>query len=249
MTRQQAKGLLWLAATVLLAFTAAYGLPRLARATPWPVEKLAGRVLDGSRPECGAQRPASEAALRKLVARLYPLDAEDRSFPLSVEVVRSRQVNAFATLGGRVYVNDALLKQARSPEEVAGVLAHEIEHVKRRHVIEGVMSRLLTFGALSHVLGGWNGLARTLLNLSYSRTQEREADEGGLERLRRAQVSTGGFASFFQRLSAEGGSVPALLSDHPGNAERQKLAERFAGGPSRPILTGAEWDSLKAICR
>lgn len=249
MTRQQAKGLLWLALTVLVAWAVAYGLPRLARSTPWPVERLAGRVLDRGRTACGAGRPASQAALDKLVARLYPLDAEDRTFPLSVQVVASTEVNAFAFLGGRVYVNDALLREAESPEEVAGVLAHEIEHVRRRHIIEGFMSRLLTFGALSHALGGAGGLARTLLDLSFSRDQERQADEGGLARLRRARVSPDGFARFFERLAAKGSGVPALLSDHPASDDRAELVKRFSGGPSEPVLTPAEWDSLKAICR
>jgi Zn-dependent protease with chaperone function len=246
---QQAKGLVWLALTVLLAVGAAFGLPRLAGRVPWAVEKGLGRALGGGGGEgCGARRPAAAAALAKVVARLYPLYPEDAGFPLSVRIVPGAEVNAFAGLGGRVAVFDGLVRGAESPEELAGVLAHEIEHVRRRHIIEGLGARLLTFGAIQHVFGGGASIARTLLEMSFGRKQEHEADQGGLERLKRARVSTAGYERFFTRLASEI-SVPALLSDHPSSDDRAQLVRSYRGGPAEPVLTAAEWESLKTICR
>ena len=245
----KAKGLLWLALTAGLAVGAALGLPRLAGLLPWRVEKSLARVHGAgfTGAACGERRPEAAAALAKMVARLHPLSIDDAAFPLEVRVVFGLEANAFAGLGGRVSVYEGLVRESESPEELAGVLAHEIEHVRRRHVIEGVAARLLTFGALRHLLGGGAEAARTLLDLSYGRAQEREADQGGLERLRRARVGTAGYERFFAR---DGGAfLPALLSDHPSSADRSELVRGFRGGPADPVLSDAEWVSLRSICR
>jgi hypothetical protein len=247
---QQGKGLLWLALTVSLAVGAAFGLPRLASLMPWRVEKVLGRALGAgfSGPSCGKGKPDGAAALAKVVARLYPLYPEDSQFPLEVRVVSGKEVNAFAGLGGRVSVYEGLVREAESPEELAGVLAHEIEHVRRRHIIGGVVAHLVTFGALQHLFGGGAQWARTLLDLSFGRAQEREADQGGLERLRFARVGTAGYERFFVKLAA-GSIFPALLSDHPSSLDRAELVRSFRGGPADPVLTAAEWTSLRGICR
>jgi Zn-dependent protease with chaperone function len=248
--KSQAKGLLWLTLTVLLAVGAAVGLPRLAAAMPWSVEKRLARLLGsaGDEPGCSERSPKGAAALDKLVARLYPLSDDDRKFPLSVRVVKGSEVNAFAGLGGRVSILDGLVREAESPEEVAGVLAHEIEHVRRRHIIQGVVARLLTLGALQHAFGGNSRFARTMLDLSFGRSQERAADQGGLERLKTARVGTAGYERFFLKRSGDS-LFPALLSDHPSSADRADLVRSFRGGPADPVLTDAEWESLRSICR
>lgn len=238
MSAQQAKGLVWLLLTIGLAVGAAAGLPRLARKVPWSVERVLARLLPVPQPRACEGGAEARAALDALVRRLYPLDAEDAALPLGVSVVASKEVNAFAGLNGRVSLNDGLLAAAESPEEAAGVLAHELEHVRRRHVIEGLVSRLVAFGG---------GPARILARLSFGRKQEREADEGGLERLRRARVSTEGYERFFTR--DEGSLLPALLSDHPASADRAELVRRYRGGPSEPVLSAAQWRALRAICR
>jgi predicted Zn-dependent protease len=248
LNRSQAKGLAWLAAAALLAFAAARGLPIAARRTPWPVERRLGRLFSPDLRAC-SDRPAATAALDRVTRRLFPLYPDDAGIPLSVRVVPGGTVNAFATLGGDVYVYDGLLQKAQSPEELAGVLAHEIEHVKRRHIVEAFAARLLTVGALRVALSGRGGaeIGGLLLKLSFSRKQEGEADEGGLARLRDARVDVAGFESFFAR--DPGGALPALLSDHPANSGRAELARRYRGGPVEPVLTPAEWAALRGICR
>lgn len=246
---QQSKGLLWLIVVVLLAVVAAVGLPRLAAGVPWTIENGLGRLGGHSDlPGCGERNPAAAASLAKVVARLYPLAPDDSRFPLSVRVVPGSEVNAFAALGGRVSIYDGLVREAESPEELAGVLAHEIEHVKRRHIIQGVVSRLLTLGALRHVFGGGSDLARAAIDLSFGRAQERQADQGGLERLRRARVSVNGYERFFLRREGDS-ALLALLSDHPSNSDRAELIASYKGGPADAVLTAAEWKNLRAICR
>jgi predicted Zn-dependent protease len=246
---------MWVLLAIGVAAGMVLGLPQLARHVPWSTELWLARVVGGAPPgvPCGEhEASASKAALDKLVRRIYPLAGDETAVPIRVEAVRNDSVNAVATLGGRVYVFEGLIKQAESPEELAGVLAHEIEHVLNRHIIQGVAVDLLTFEALRIVLpsGDPSGtrMAHLVLTMQFGRKQEAEADEKGLERLRAAQVDAGGFEQFFARAQRMP-SPPPFLSNHPSNESRQALAASFRGYETRPVLDAGEWQSVKAICR
>ena len=246
------KGLLWVLGTLLTAAAAAYALPIMVRHVPWRAEEWIGGAVGMIPPgeECAAHAP-SRAALDALVARIYPLSKDDVA-PVSVRVIHGETVNAFATLGGRIYVFQGLLEQARTPEELAGVLAHEIEHVRNRHILQGFVVGLFTFQALRVAVpeGGGSGdqVVRELLGLQFSRDQEGEADEKGLERLRAAQVDPGGFADFFER-AAKQQSPPAILNSHPSSESRIALAGRFRGYATHPVLDALQWSALTGACR
>ena len=251
----KATGLLWVLAAALIAAGAALALPHAARRLPWSVERWLGRVVDAATPGrlChGAPPGGADQALDLLVRRIYPLVPGDERVTITVEVMHGDVVNAFATLGGHIFVLDGLLRQARSPEELAGVLAHEIEHVRSRHIIQGVGVNLLTLIAVQAAFpqGGQIDprIAHQFLTLHFSRQAEAEADELGLQRLRAALVDAGAFAQFFARA----GSLPApppFLSNHPSNASRAEMAARFAGYAARPVLDDGQWKALVNICR
>jgi predicted Zn-dependent protease len=249
------KGLMWVLLTVGVATGLVFGLPRLARHVPWSTERWLAGVVGGAPPGAlctGHDRSDSKAALDKLAQRIYPLATDDKAVPITIDVVRGSTINAVATLGGRVYVFEGLLKQAASPEELAGVLAHEIEHVLNRHIIQGLAVNLLTLQALRVILPGGDPsgarMAHLLLTMQFSRREESEADEKGLERLRSAQVDAAGFEQFFAR-AQQMPSPPAFLSNHPSNESRKALAARFRGYATLPVLEPGEWQSLKAICQ
>jgi predicted Zn-dependent protease len=87
-----------------------------------------------------------------------------------------------------------------------------------------------------------------LLTLSFSRRQEAEADEKGLERLRAAHVDASGFHDFFLR-AGKTASPFQILSSHPDDGSRAELANRFRSYPATPIMGQAGWDRMKTICR
>src|SRR6185369_7835860 len=127
--------------------------------------------------------PEVEAMARRLAAEAG-LDAEG----LDVAVLEDETVNAFALPGGHVFVLTGLLKKSQSPDEVAGVLAHELGHVVLRHHLRTAMRSLGVGAAASVVLGDTGGLAALLasgsgqpLDLAFSRDQESEADEFAVE--------------------------------------------------------------------
>ena len=247
----KARGLAWVVAVCGAAAAAVPALPWLAGHVPWSVERVLAGVLGGAPggESCaGRAQPAAQAGFDQLVARIYPLDAQDAQVPITVTVLRGKTVNAFATLGGHIYVFDGLIRQARSPEELAGVLSHEIAHVRQRHVIQGIAVNLATLGAV----GGADPstasrVATLLLTMKFSRTQEEEADRAGLERLRRAQVDASGFAAFFER-AGRSPEPPAILSSHPDSADRAALAAQYRGYAVRPVLDPAAWTALGGIC-
>lgn len=161
-------------------------------------------------------------------------------FPFTVSVIRHNAVNAFACPGGYIFVHTGLLLAMENESEVAGVIAHEMAHVTQRHIarrIESsqVISLLSVIGMLAGAfLGGDAGAAAVTGSaaagqaamLNYSRNDEREADQVGMNFLTKAGYVPQGMVSAFEILSRRqwlmGSTVPTYLSTHPGLAERIK---------------------------
>jgi beta-barrel assembly-enhancing protease len=217
--------------------------------------RLVGGIVNVAPPgrSCRAvDRPAPSALLDKLVRRIYPLYPDDEAQSITVELIHGDAVDAFATLGGHIYIFEGLIAQASSPEELAGVLAHEVEHVRNRHIVQALEVNLFTLIGLEAALpsGGQADprMVHPFLSLQFSSQQESEADELGLERLRSAHVDAGGFAQFFERARSMP-APPSILSNHPSNQSSEAPAASFVGYPARPVLDAGEWQTLRTIGR
>jgi Zn-dependent protease with chaperone function len=142
------------------------------------------------------------------------------------------EVNAFAAPGGVVVVFRGLVQAAETPEEVAGVLAHEVAHAELRHGLRATVKGMGFRALLALALGDLSGTAleamvADLTELRFSRDAEREADAEGLRRLAAARIDPRGMVRFFERVRDEAGAaVPALLSTHPAPAERLEALRR-----------------------
>lgn len=198
--------------------------------------------------------PAGRLALDTLTGLLA--NQIKTPYQFKVVVLDIEMVNAMAAPGGHIVIFNGLLKAAESPDEVAGILAHEMGHAISRHPTEAVarsMGLSLVFNVL---LGGMGGGAtgaagQALVNSAYSRDAERNADSIALDMLSGAQVSPKGFADFFDRVAAmEGDSANALsfISSHPPSAERAETAREDVPTNVRKALSDADWKSLQAIC-
>jgi predicted Zn-dependent protease len=163
--------------------------------------------------------------------------------------------NAFALPGGAIVIFDGLIEFAETPEEVAGVLAHEMAHVIKRHGTEALLRSYgleLLIEALTGSAGGGvaGGIGETLLGLSYSRDAEGEADRTGIELLLEAGLRADGIGRFFERFDEGPGDMPAalnLLSTHPSSETRARLADE-AGSGGAPAMSEADWQALQVIC-
>ena len=142
-------------------------------------------------------------------------------------VIPSDDINAFAVPGGEIFVYRGLLDQLeRRPDLVAAVLAHEIQHVERRHGLRSFYQALSvgavtlwTFG-LSNDFG--ETLSRALINTRYSRHLESEADERALNLLQAAQFPTRAMPEALLKLaeSRQSWQPPVWLSSHPHPTHR-----------------------------
>ncbi len=168
---------------------------------------------------------------QKLVATTEP-----QPFVYRFALIRDDSLNAFTIGGGYIYLHTGVLAQVGDASELAGVLAHEIAHVRRRHIAkrsEGqAAATLATLAAMAAIaLSGADPALVTVpqglnvaLQLKNSREAEADADRSGLEYLIRAGYDPGGMTRFFQRIIAEeggsGGEVPPYLYSHPALEER-----------------------------
>jgi predicted Zn-dependent protease len=158
-------------------------------------------------------------------------------------LLRERQINAFATLGGYVGTNAGLVLTADNEDEVAGVLAHEVSHVTQRHVVRAVERAqrdqlpilLAMIGAIAvaqqsdsqdaanastaAIIGAQALAAQRQIN--YTRSNESEADRVGIQTLARSGYRAGAIADFFERMqlatrsNSGGTATPEYLRSHP----------------------------------
>lgn len=152
------------------------------------------------------------------------------------EIVNTDVVNAFALPGGFIYVNRGIIEHADKMDELAGVMAHEIGHVVKRHSVkqmqqmQGANIGVALACTLTNVCQSQaaptviNGIG-TVVFAKFSREDEAEADEEGFSYLVKAGISPEGMVSFFKKLLAieqqsGGSSVPGWLSDHPLTEDR-----------------------------
>lgn len=249
-----------LAVLYLVGIPAAAGFVADRVPAAWEA-RLGAAVVDQVAPP--GQRctdPAGRAALERIVDRLAGA-LGPTPYRFRVQVAREEVVNALAAPGGHLVVFRGLVGFAVSPEELAGVLAHEIQHVTRRHATRRLIEQAGLAVLLAAVTGDPTGAAavgaeaaRALAAARYSRAAEEEADREGLRLLVAAGVDPAGMVSLFDRLARTGGAEPTLLaflSTHPRTEERvAALRALAAAAPATraPLLTPAEWDALKRIC-
>lgn len=224
---------------------------RLGEAALADVLDFFGELSDQEARFCTA--PEGRAALDRLVQRLVgPLDSP---YDFKVHVVDLDITNAFALPGGYVVLFDGLISSSKAPEEVAGVLAHEMGHVIHRHSTQGMLRQMgisMIFDVMMGDFGGTLGgqLGSVILSSSYSREAESQADTAGIEVLRGAGVRPTGLAAFFKRLQDEGADVPApfqILSTHPSFAQRIKDLEKVED-KGAPAMSDSDWQALRKIC-
>ncbi len=152
------------------------------------------------------------------------------NLPYTFQVVDSDQINAFATMGGYVYVTTGLLKAADNEAQLASVIGHEMGHIASKHSLEQMRQAALAQGITSLA-----GLDRnTAVNLGVelalrrpnSRRDEFEADQEGLATLKSAGYATSAMPAFMEKLQGQA-SLPSILSTHPAVSERIQTLNRM----------------------
>lgn len=216
------------------------------------------KILSGFEEPRFCSSPDGDRALQRMVARAEAV--ANPHLPLTVQVLDHEMVNAFALPGGQIVLFRGLIDKADSPEEVAGVLAHEIGHVVNRDPTRIALRSAGSAGLLGLLLGDFTGatvtvaLSEALLRSGYRREAEAAADDFANEALSAQGLPTKPFAGFFLKLNDQVGEQPEFmthLATHPdlrGRAEKAKAADQVGDQPFTPALSDQDWVALQEIC-
>ena len=193
-------------------------------------------------------------------------------YELKVYVLPVEQVNALALPGGPIVIFEGLIDKAESPEELAGVLAHEIQHILLRHSTRGILRNLaksmlvtLFLGDVNSVMEGIVQLAGQLETLGLSREMEAEADQKGMELILAANIDPHGMIRIFKKLMQEDFSQKKLpkgkpvseendlssyFSTHPSSQNRlARLEKQMRSHENRiwtPLFPNLDWNEIKS---
>jgi beta-barrel assembly-enhancing protease len=238
----------------------------VARLMPEAARERLGRNVLASLPLSASDKricddPAGRAAVDALAKRLMP-DVKDPA--RKVLVLNWSLVNAFAVPGGQVILTRGIIEKASGPDEIAGVLAHEIGHGLELHAEAGLV-RAVGFWALIQMVftgtpGALGNIGSSLVQLAHNRSFEREADAVALKMLRDAKISPKAFAGFFRRMDGNRPEKPEssrrpfglpndVFDTHPSSPERIRTIESQADYAATPALTNEQWQALRTICR
>ncbi|MFM7058969.1 MAG: M48 family metallopeptidase [Planctomycetota bacterium] len=254
--------LLSLAGLAVLLYAGYYSVLALGRAavTTLPVKvdqqigELAWSQMDHGGPE--VNDPLIVDPCRQIVERLAP-HAALAGLKFEIAVIDSPDVNAFCLPGGKMVIFTGLLKAARTPEEVAGVVSHEMAHATLRHGLQSAVRSAGVVIAAELLIGDAAGLVALGAELgqqaaltSYSREQETEADAEGVRMLHAAAMDPLSLAEFFEQLKQQGQDVPAAIawiSTHPQHDVRiASIRARVAELPPQQYRSlEVNWDGLK----
>jgi Zn-dependent protease with chaperone function len=171
-------------------------------------------------------------------------------------VAESNDVNAFALPGGVVVVHAGLIREADSAEEMAGVLAHEVAHVERRHALKnlvknagfGILLSIVLGDASGSTIAAWSGY---LTQMKFSRDAEMDADREGVKRMTAAGIDPRHMLSFFSKMAekeGKGASAMSVLATHPSSQQRMVALQDLIKGlpPASYAPLPVDWTLVKA---
>lgn len=254
---------LWsLAAICSIIAVAYYGIPviadRLAPYMPAQVEARIGEAVDTQVRALFGNKVCDDAegraAFAKLVDKLRRAGGVETS--LNAQVLSAAVPNAFALPGGKIYLFDRLLQKAQSADEIAGVIAHELGHVRHRDTLR----KLIQTGGTSFLIGLLFGdvvgggavvfTTQSMLDASYSRRAEQSADDFSVEVMHKLGRSPKAMGELLMRITGtQGDKSLTILASHPMSEDRLAAMQK----QDRPVtgealLSPREWSALKNIC-
>ncbi|MER3432324.1 MAG: peptidase [Leptolyngbya sp. ERB_1_1] len=214
-----------------------------------------GRQINDELTSSGQARlvndPALTAYVNQIGQKLVP-NSDRPNIPYKFQVVDDKSINAFATMGGYVYVNRGLLTAADNEAQVAGVIGHEMGHIAGKHALRqmrqtAIQQGLLAAGGLDRNTAVNLGV-QVALRLPNSRQDEYEADQRGLRTMSRAGYAQSEMVAFMRKL-LNSASPPTFLANHPATSDRiVRLNQLISQNPS-PGRAGTDSASYRARLR
>ncbi|MBC7713893.1 MAG: M48 family metallopeptidase [Rhizobacter sp.] len=202
--------------------------------------------------------PEQEHALKVYVDFLYPKNKFEKEMPVTFKIGNNPMINALTFPGGRVYIMKGLLDEVKNPQELLGVMGHEIGHVVARDSAGFFVRGTLLASFFGFMTGDFHSsfavspqILLSTAALTFDREMEKKADAYAAGRLTMLDVSTSGLRSFFSRLGNESGnfSAPEIMMTHPNFESRLSLIKETYPKSELPIEITSNWKIIKAICK
>ncbi len=196
--------------------------------------------------------PEGQAALDRLTKKLTANHSELQN--VRVYPVQSNMLNALTLANDKVLLTSTIIAQAGSPDEIAGILAHEFGHVAHKHVLRGFLGQALMqlfIAIFTGVHGDEVGYINKVTNTAHVRKFESEADATGIKLLRDANIATQGLGEFFNRIGKHeglGGRFLKYFNSHPPSAERERLMRETVVENATPAMSAKDWLAVKNAC-
>lgn len=196
--------------------------------------------------------PALNTAVDSIKQRLT--EQTDKDY--NIYILQDSSINAFATLQGDIFLFTGLIEYTPSAEMLASVIAHEMGHIREEHFVHRMSQQIGLQTAILILTGGDAGtiaqLSKSLLNMQYSRKQEREADKIALQKLEDANVNPQNLTRFFIKLNSSH-SIPdnqylELFMTHPSLSDRIRDATEYKTDEDfHKISFGLDWPEVQEI--
>ncbi len=271
-SRRFRRRLLYPLVSLMVAFGVSVGSPQPSQAVPWLDLMIRGvqviqlsNISNNQEVQLGKQinQQLSSSQIQiygnsevnryvDQIGQRLAANSTRPNIPYTFQVVKDDSVNAFATMGGFVYVNTGLLKTSDNEAQLASVIGHEIGHIANRHSVEQMRQRAIAGGVAAAA-----GLDRnTAVNIGVdlaiqrptSRQDEFEADQSGLTTLSRAGYAPSAMVAFMEKL-LKAPSVPSFLSEHPATSDRIAALKRAIDPARANVGDGLDSVSYKANIR
>lgn len=220
----------------------------IAPYVPESWERNLGTALVGDFGDNACRTPESAKAMAKLERRI----SGGEPGPAAMTIIDIGIFNAAALPGKQVVIFKGALDDTDNPDAMAGILAHELAHVRRRHVTQALI-RELGIGALIRLFAGDIGAnAEQIVSLSYTRSNEAEADADAIVALRKAGIDPRPTGALFAKLSRKNSSLEAVefLNSHPKTKERA-AAFKASYDPKAhytPSIMAADYQAMRKAC-
>ncbi|NUN66048.1 M48 family metalloprotease [Pseudanabaena biceps] len=185
-----------------------------------------GREIDSQiRQEVRISQDRAANALVKRLGQMLVPNSDRPNIPYTFQVVEDNNLNAFATMGGFVYINTGTISAADNVAQLASVIGHEMGHISGRHALEQMKQTAIAQGIASIAGVGDDRLVGIgvdlALRLPNSREAEFDADRRGLINITKSGFAASAMPAFMKKLvSASGGGGPSFLSTHPATGDR-----------------------------
>jgi beta-barrel assembly-enhancing protease len=187
------------------------------------------------------------------IGQRLALNSARPNIKYTFQVVDDDSINAFATMGGFVYVNTGLMKAADNEAQLAGVMGHEIGHISGRHSLKQVRQAAIAQG-ISSIAGVDRDQivqigVQVALTLPNSRQDEYDADRRGLTTMIQSGYAPSAMPEFMKKLIRGGASAPEFLSSHPAVTERVANLQRIIPAAYRNRTDGLNASTYKQNLR